>query len=150
MKLLRLILLLVCPLALLTAQNSAGPGTLKPSVPLASKVYELEKLIATPTPNGERRDVFDGPTATLDQAHCHFTTLKPGAASGEPRRHLQEEIIIVKEGRVEVSIDGRVESAGAGSVVFLASNAVTRLRNPGATPATYYVVYYRTPLTPKN
>lgn len=135
---------------MLTAQNSSIPSSAKPAAPLASQVYAWEKLTAAPTPNGERRDVFDGPTATLDQAHCHITTLKPGTASGEPRRHLQEEVIIVKEGRVEVSIDGRVETAGAGSVVFLASNAVTRLRNAGDTPATYCVIYYRTPLTPKN
>jgi quercetin dioxygenase-like cupin family protein len=150
MKLLRHIILLLCPFAMLTAQNFSGPGSPKSSVPLASTVYDWAKLTATPTPNGERRDVFDGPTATLDQAHCHITTLKPGTNSGEPRRHLQEEVIIVKQGRVEVSIDGRVETAGAGSVFFLASNAVTRLRNAGDTPATYYVVYFRTPLTPKS
>jgi quercetin dioxygenase-like cupin family protein len=150
MKSFPLLTLLLCPFAMLTAQNSSNPVASKSSAPLSSKVYDWDKLTAVPTPNGERRDVFDGATSTLDQAHCHITTLKPGANSGEPRRHLQEEIIIVKEGRVEMSIDGRLETAGPGSVFFLASNAVTRLRNAGDTPATYYVVYYRTPRTPKS
>ena len=49
-----------------------------------------------------------------------------------------------------MSIDGRLATAGPGSVFFLASNAVTRLRNAGDTPATYYVISTRTPLTPKQ
>jgi quercetin dioxygenase-like cupin family protein len=132
--------------ALLPAQTPATPA---PAAKLASAVYDWEKLTVTPTPKGARRDVFDGPTTTLDKAHCHITTLNPGENSGEPRKHLQEEIIIVKEGLVEMHIDGRVETASPGSVIFLAANAITRLRNAGTTPCTYIVVYYYTPLTPK-
>lgn len=117
---------------------------------LVSQVYDWEKLEVTPTPNGVRRAVFDGPTTTLDKLHCHITTLKPGENSGEPRRHLQEEVLLVKEGLVEAHIDGRTQTAGPGSVFFFAANAVTRLRNAGPGPATYVVVYYYTPLTPKN
>ncbi|HEY0944774.1 MAG TPA: family 16 glycoside hydrolase [Opitutaceae bacterium] len=117
---------------------------------LTSQVYDWQKLAAVPTKNGLRRDVFDGPTTTVDRAHCHITTLNPGEVSSEPHRHLQEEIIIVKEGEVEAYIDGRTQIAGPGSVFFLAANAVTRLRNAGTAPATYFVVMYYTPLTPKK
>jgi quercetin dioxygenase-like cupin family protein len=86
----------------------------------------------------------------LDKLHCHITTLNPGQTSGEPRRHLQEEVIIIKEGTIEATVDGRKETVGPGSVIFFAANAVTRLRNPGSTPATYTVVYFYTPLTPKS
>ena len=82
--------------------------------------------------------------------HCHITSLAPGQVSGEPRLHLQEEIIIIKEGTVEVTFDGTTQNAGPGSVIFFASRAVTRLRNVGETPATYYVMYYYTPKTPKE
>ena len=121
-----------------------------PAAKLASAVHDWSQLTATPMPNGVRRAVFDGPTATVDLLHCHITTLNPGATSGEPRRHLQEEVIIVKEGQVEATFDGRTQTAGAGSVIFFAAGAVTRLRNAGNTPATYVVVYYRTPLTPRS
>ena len=67
-----------------------------------------------------------------------------------PHLHLQEEVIIVKEGTVEAVFDGKTEIATAGSVIFFNSHAVTQLRNPGKVPATYTVVYYLTPLTPKN
>jgi quercetin dioxygenase-like cupin family protein len=131
------------------AAGNGAPAAPAPTEKLASRVYDWEKLAVIPTPKGVRRDVFDGPTTSLDKAHCHVTTLNPGENSGEPRRHLQEEIIIVKEGLVEMHIDGRNQTAGPGSVFFLAANAITRLRNAGSTPCTYFVIYYYTPLTPK-
>ena len=134
-------------LAIMLPAQTPSPAA-KPAEKLASAAYDWNKLTVIPTPKGARRDVFDGPTATLDKAHCHITTLNPGENSGDPRKHLQEEIIIVKEGLVEMHIDGRTETAGPGSVFFLAANAITRLRNAGDTPATYIVVYYFTPLTP--
>lgn len=117
---------------------------------LTSNVYVWDQLKVETTKNGERRAVFDGPTTTLDKLHCHITTLNPGEDSGEPRLHLQEEVIIIKEGQVEAFCDGKTQTAGPGSVIFFAANATTRLRNAGPTPCTYIVVYYFTPLTPKS
>ena len=117
---------------------------------LASAVYDWEKMPPVAVSNGVRRTVFNGPTATLDKINCHITTLNPGQTSGEPRLHLQEEVIIVKEGTIEATYDGHSETVGPGSVIFFASHATTRLRNPGTVPATYTVIYYYTPLTPKK
>jgi quercetin dioxygenase-like cupin family protein len=121
-----------------------------PNTNLSSTIFDWEKMHVESTSNGVRRAVFDAPTATVDKIHCHITTLNPGQNSGEPRRHLQEEVIIVKEGMVEATVDGRTETVGPGSVIFFAANAVTRLRNAGPGPATYTVVYFYTPLTPKK
>jgi len=133
--------------SLLMAQT---PETKPAPAKLASTTFDWEKLKVISTTNGVRRDVLDAPTGTLDKLHCHITTLKPGMNSGAPRRHLQEEVIVVKEGLVEATVDGRTETAGPGSVFFFAANAVTRLRNAGDTPCTYTVVNYFTPLTPRE
>jgi quercetin dioxygenase-like cupin family protein len=142
------------PLVLLVL---AGTSFAKPPEPsaaapaqLVSTVFDWAALKVETKPNGSRRAVLDGPTATLDRLHTHITTLNPGERSGEPRKHLQEEVIIIKEGTIEAHFDGQMRTASAGSVIFFASNAVTFLKNPGKTPATYYVVYYYTPLTPKG
>lgn len=131
---------------LMAQTNSPAPAEAK----LSFAVYDWTKMQPTALPNGARRAVMDGPTDTVDKLHCHITTLNPGEVSGEPRLHLQEEIIIVKEGTVEAVSDGKVETAPAGSVIFFQSHAVTQLRNPGKVPATYTVVYYLTPKTPKS
>ena len=123
-----------------------------PSAPekMASTVFDWEKMHVETMPNGVRRTVFDTPTTTLEKAHCHITTLKPGANSGAPRLHLQEEIIIIKEGLVEATFDGHKQIAGPGSVIFFAANAVTCLRNAGDGPATYTVINYYPPAATKN
>jgi mannose-6-phosphate isomerase-like protein (cupin superfamily) len=135
---------------ILMAQTSQTNAPAASASKLTSAVFNWEKMQVTPTPNGVRRALFDGPTATVDKLHCHITTLNPGAVSSEPRLHLQEEVIIVKEGTIEAVFDGKTEIAPAGSVIFFNSRAVTQLRNPGKVPATYTVLYYFTPLTPKE
>ena len=121
-----------------------------PEAVLPSAVYDWTKLLAVPFSGGERRAVLEGHTTSLDKLHCHITTLKPGAFNGDqPSRHPQEEVLLIKEGLVEANIDGRLQTVGPGSVLYIASNATTRYRNVGDTPATYFVVVYYTPLTPK-
>lgn len=130
--------------ALIAQTNSPAPAK------LTFAVYDWNKMKPIPVANGVRRAVLDGPTDTLDKLHCHITTLNPGQVSGPPRLHLQEEITIVKEGTIEAVSDGKVEIAGPGSVIFFQSHTITQLRNPFKTPATYTVIYYLTPLTPKS
>ncbi|HEX2852726.1 MAG TPA: cupin domain-containing protein [Opitutaceae bacterium] len=130
-------------------QNTPGPVA-TPVPKLLSDLYDWEKMAVTPTAKGSRRALFDGPTATVDKMHCHITTLNPGEKSGEASKHLQEEVIIVKEGSVEANWDGKSKIGGPGSVIFFAAGATTFLRNAGTTPCTYIVIYYYTPLTPKS
>src|ERR1039457_2106071 len=149
--------MIVCSLALITLSTalSAQTPTNVPAAPadqpkLKSAIYNWEKMQPATVSNGVRRLVFDGPTATLDKINCHITTLNPGQQSGEPRLHVQEEVVVVKEGTVEAMYDGHSETVGPGSVIFFASGATSRLRNPGKVPCTYTVIYYYTPLTPKK
>jgi XRE family transcriptional regulator, regulator of sulfur utilization len=151
---------LLAPLALFaaigTALGAQAPDAQKtapkaaPAEKLVSGLFDWEKLVVTPNAKGVRRAVFDGPTATVDKMHCHITTLNPGEKSGEASKHLQEEVIIVKEGTVEANWNGKSKTGGPGSVIFFAAGATTFLRNAGATPCTYIVLYYYTPLTPKS
>ena len=67
---------------------------------LESKVIDWNSLKPAPTRTGERREVFDAPTATLDKLHGHITTLNPGENTGPLHRHPQEELVIIKEGTI--------------------------------------------------
>ncbi len=132
-----------------TPGSPAAPAaeTPAPAGKLPSRVYAWDQIeaSATPTATGKRRLVFDTPTDTLDKVHCHISTLNPGERSSAPILHLQEEIIIIKEGTIEATYDGKAVNAPAGSVIFFAANAVTSLRNVGTVPATYYVINYYPP-----
>jgi quercetin dioxygenase-like cupin family protein len=103
---------LLCLASVLTA---AEP-TAKPAMP--STVLDWARLAVKPTKTGERRELFDGPTSTLRNFEGHVTTIKPGEVPHAAHRHPDEEMIIIKEGTLEVTINGTTQRAGAGSVFF--------------------------------
>jgi quercetin dioxygenase-like cupin family protein len=146
----RLTTLLALGFAFATALpvSAATPQSEKRSNPvIGSTVFNWDDLKVRTTPNGERRDVANNATATLSVFECHITTLNPGRSSHEPHRHSQEELILVKDGTVEVHINGKTRVAGPGSVFFYASNDAHAVRNVGESRATYWVINLATPVT---
>jgi quercetin dioxygenase-like cupin family protein len=139
--------LLVITAASLPLFAATAPAEKKPKPMIGSTVFKWEDLKVRTTPNGERRDVADNPTPTLHVFECHITTLNPGRASHDPHRHAQEELILVKDGTLEVHINGKTQNAGPGSVFFYASNDAHAVRNVGDTRATYWVINLATPVT---
>jgi quercetin dioxygenase-like cupin family protein len=114
------------------------------SVPIGSTFVDWDKLSFRPGPVGLFCPIFDDPTPALEKLEVHVTMLRPGMASHAPHRHPWEEILLIKEGQVEVSINGRTQGAGPGSLVFLASNDAHNLTNTGTTLAAYYVINFCT------
>jgi quercetin dioxygenase-like cupin family protein len=142
---------LVFNLATATTRSAPSEGAAAANLPgkLPSSVFDWEKLTVKTTQTGERRDLFDSPTVTCANLEAHVTTLKPGIAPHAAHRHPDEELIIVKEGLIEVTINGATERAGPGSIFFFGSNDEHGLKNVGTTAATYYVVRIVTEATPK-
>jgi quercetin dioxygenase-like cupin family protein len=138
------------PLYLVTLLVLATTMQRPSTEPLASGVFDWNALQPTPTKTGQRRNVFDAPTGTLDRLHGHITTLNPGENTGPLHRHPQEELVIIKEGTVEVNIDGRKQTVGPGSIVYFSVNENENMTNVGSTPAVYTVIQWFTPKTPKE
>lgn len=113
-----------------------------------SIVLEWARLPVRATPVGERRDLFDGATRTFRDLKGHITTLNPAETPHVPHRHPDEELILVREGTLEVTVNGAVHTAGAGAVIFLASQDEHGLRNAGPGRATYFVFRFVTAETP--
>lgn len=142
---------LLLPLALLAAPL-AGPGQPIPvkyqppshSATLGSIFVPWGSLVPRTTPVGQARAVFDNPTSTLPKFEVHITSLRPGMASHPVHQHPWEEIILVREGELRVSINGRPYHAGPGTLIFFASHDPHNLTNVGDTLATYYVVNFVT------
>jgi quercetin dioxygenase-like cupin family protein len=116
------------------------PASPAPGPALGSTVFDWAKLPATPTPVGEIRPYFDAATRTLARLESHVTTLNPGEISHAAHAHADEELIIVREGTLEATVNGVPHVAGTGSVFFFASHDLHGLRNPGAGRASYHVI----------
>ncbi len=115
------VLLALSSLALVTnvrAQAPAADAPKPPKATMGSTVINWDKLEVKTTKTGARREVFDAPTATLNNFECHVTTLNPGEIPHQPHRHPDEEMIVIKEGTLEVTINGQSQRAGPGSIFF--------------------------------
>jgi XRE family transcriptional regulator, regulator of sulfur utilization len=124
--------------AMALAQSSAKPI-------LHCAVFNFSNLQAETKPSGERRQVFDSPTATLDRLECHISTLNPGEVPHAAHQHPEEEVIILKEGTLEVMQNGRTNRVDTGGVIFCAANEPHGWRNIGTNRAVYYVVKWVPP-----
>jgi len=115
-------------------------------------VFHWEEMTAKKTAIGEVRSLCKAPTATVDQLEMHISTLNPGLESHPPHRHVNEELIILREGECETLSDGKWVKVTPGSVVFNASNSLHGFRNVGTTPAVYHVINWspNKALVPKN
>ena len=139
-------LLIWLSLSSLGASLSAAETAKKPI--MLSSVFDWTQLTVVATKAGERRQVFNGPTATLDNFSGHITTLRPGEIAHAPHRHPDEEMVIVKEGTIEVTINGEVRRAGTGSIFFYAPHDLHGMKNIGETNASYFVFRFVTAKTP--
>jgi len=122
-------------------QNLPMPG--KPSDNLsAAKVFDFASLPVTHNPNGsERRDVvLAGRLATGEPVHIHESMQPAGTVPGAAHAIEHSEFILVTEGTLEITHDGRTERAGPGSVIYVAYGTMHQARNAGAGPVKYTVI----------
>ena len=55
-----------------------------------------------------RQQIMDGPTSRLSNLEVHLTYIEPGKAAHPPHTHTDtEELLIVKEGQLKVTIAGK-------------------------------------------
>jgi mannose-6-phosphate isomerase-like protein (cupin superfamily) len=119
--------------------QSGAPGV------LGSNVFTWDSLPVEKTASGERRAIFDSATATVDRLETHVTSLDVGKASHAAHQHPDEELVFVREGVIEATINGVAREAPAGSVIFFAAKDLHGMRNAGDTPASYFVLRWTSP-----
>ena len=109
---------------------------------LPSKAYKFEDLPVKKNGANISRAVFDGKTHTGYHVDIHITELGPGEQPHPPHHHVHEEMIMIKDGTMEVTINGRASTVGPGSVAYVASNEEHGWRNVGSGRALYFVIAF--------
>jgi quercetin dioxygenase-like cupin family protein len=107
---------------------------------LPSKVYTYEDLVVKKSGANESRNVFDGLTHNKTQVDLHLTSLGPGQMPHAAHHHVHEEIVMLRTGQLDVTIEGKTTRATAGSVVYVRSNEEHGWKNPGPERAEYFVL----------
>jgi mannose-6-phosphate isomerase-like protein (cupin superfamily) len=107
---------------------------------LPSAVFSFESLPVRSSVTAVTRQILKGKLATGESIEAHETTLPPGGAPHPPHHHEHTEMWLVREGMVEITIEGKAHRMGPGDFGFVKSNEEHGITNPNDKPTTYFVV----------
>jgi len=127
-------------LAMLLPALAALPATAQTASKLRSHVYRFEDLPVRTSGQNQSRAILKGEIYTGLPLEIHMTDLAPGMAPHAPHRHVHEEMVMLIEGQLDVTISGETSRATTGSLIYFASGDLHGTRNPGPGRARYFVV----------
>jgi mannose-6-phosphate isomerase-like protein (cupin superfamily) len=123
------------------ANPSANPPSNPTNNPLAvSRVFAYDDMATTTAANGSvRHNAFSGTLATGEAISAHESMQPAGTAPGPAHRIQHSELIVIEEGTLEYTHDGKVDRAGVGSIIYVAVGTLHQVKNVGDGPAKYVV-----------
>lgn len=86
---------------------------------------------------------FDRATAMCDNYEMHITKLTHKGPSHAPHQHLATEIILIAEGDVEMTIDGKTSMGSAGDLFIVESGLMHGVANAAEKPCAYFAFKWR-------
>jgi XRE family transcriptional regulator, regulator of sulfur utilization len=125
--------------AICLAQQQPKTAAKKPPV-LHSQFYPAEELKVTPGGNFKMTPVFDGVTTRGELLELHMSELGPGQTPNPLHPHVNEEILVIREGTLDVTINDQTKRMGPGSVAYVQSNDKIGIKLVGTTPAKYIII----------
>jgi quercetin dioxygenase-like cupin family protein len=121
------------------ASNPAGNPSNNPLA--ASRVFAYDEMTAKTAANGVMsRSAFSGTLLTGEAISAHETMQPAGTAPNPAHRIEHSELILVEEGTLDYTHDGKTERAGAGSIIYVAFGTLHQVKNVGDGPAKYVVI----------
>ena len=112
---------------------------------VTTSTFDWDKLAVENTTSGQRRNLLEGPTTNLTYFDVHVTTLNPGQEPHPSHIHADmEEMVIIKEGQLQLTINGKRYVAGPGSVFIAIAGDDHAFWNASDKKVTYYIVRFQT------
>jgi len=125
-------------LAMCTFSSNAQMKTIE------SGVYKWKDHPVEKNENRESRKILEGTSPHFIYLEIHATTQNKGAKPGPAHANEDiEELIIVKEGKMKVTIEDQSWVLGPQGIVLLMPQQMHSLENIGDGPLTYFVMRYR-------
>lgn len=120
----------------------AGAASAAPDDPnvLPSAAWKYEDLQVKKSGQNESRNVFKGVTHANFPIDMHLTKIAAGSAPHPPHKHVHEEMVMLRTGNLDVTIEGKTTRITPGSIVYVHSNEMHGWTNPGPGNAEYFVL----------
>ena len=110
---------------------------------LSSGVYDWEKIPAKKIPTGEFRSFFSSSTRSLNSFEITAITQIPGEEGNQFNTGGGfDELIIVKEGKIDIRVKGDQRILGEGSVIVVPQGEEISIINPLTTNAVYFLITF--------
>ena len=124
----------------LVAAGTTVPSFAARDDSLPSATFAFESMPVQDFNHAQMRAIVKGKLATGERIEAHETTLPPNGYPHPPHRHVHSEMWLIREGTVELTINGIKHHLGPGDLGFVHSNEEHGVKNIGAGPATYFVI----------
>lgn len=112
--------------------------------PVQPGVYKWNELPVKAEEGRETRKILEGTSPHFEYLEIHATTQLPGAKPRPAHANKDiEELIIVKEGKMKMTIGTNSAILGPGSVALVLPQEMHTVENVGNGKLTYYVMMYR-------
>jgi len=118
----------------------AATAAAEESKTLPSKAFKYDELPVKASGQNNSRQVLKGETHSGYAIDLHLTELGPGQAPHAPHHHVHEEMVMMRTGTLDVTINGKTTRITAGGIAYVASNEEHGWRNPGTDRAEYFVI----------
>jgi quercetin dioxygenase-like cupin family protein len=150
MKCSRRDLAFLLPALAATGASAQGPSAPAPQTVAEAAVeklpvmkttaYLFKDLAVTTNGKNQQRRMFTAKTHTGFKMESHQSDIAPGEVNHPPHQHLREEMMLVREGTMELTIAGKPYRLGPGDVGVIGSNELHNAKNVGTTRAHYFIV----------
>jgi mannose-6-phosphate isomerase-like protein (cupin superfamily) len=119
----------------------AGGADLVEKLPvIKTHAFKFDELAVTTNGQNRQRRMFTAKTHTGFKIESHQSDIAPGEVNHPPHQHLREEMMLIREGVMELTIAGKPYRLGPGDVGVIGSNEIHNAKNVGTTRAQYFIV----------
>jgi quercetin dioxygenase-like cupin family protein len=127
-------------------------GETGPKLQLGSRIHALKVPLEPDASAGWKPyPIFRGATADLHDITCHASVLKSRECPHPPHRHIEEEILIVLAGEVDVILPDTADASGndrhrlqRGQFVYYPANFAHTIETVSAEPSNYLMFKWQT------
>ena len=102
--------------------------------------FKYDELPVTTNGQNRQKRMFTAKTHTGFKIESHQSDIAPGEVNHPPHQHLREEMMLIREGVMELTVAGKPYRLGAGDVGVIGSNELHNAKNVGTTRAVYFIV----------
>jgi (S)-ureidoglycine aminohydrolase len=127
----------------LLAATVCGHADVLKTNQIATDVYTWKSAPVEKTSTGSRRIIVDGVATDFASMHITGITLEKGKREKETAPTHVEQMIVVKDGSLKITINGEAKTVGRGSVAIVLPGDKRSFANATNRETTYYVLTYR-------